>query len=352
MKKEHTLSLRAVSRLYPNTVLQYSWIILPLGLLILVPLLILFKRWFPLNAGPGLFAAVVGLFSLYIVGNCVFIVHKVHLSKDKVLLTWCGIRMKVLEPSGLRLLCAVGNEWGNYLCLTCYRVEELAQMEEKVRLRNWITRHEVPFAKKRADYQDSYARKHLLRQAKKSFQLFRREKTIFLPMRTERLLQLQEMYPHLSYRNYTQCSGYKPGDPYSRRDILSIYGLTPWFRTEITEDAILYYSGKKAVRTVPLSTVRSIVRIDIFMASRHIPSSHLPMLFLSTLSLEEMGERSRLAHDSLSLRAYHYAEDQGKHWRISTPNCCNLPCNEITLAKLKERCPDAQWLDLSDAIFQ
>ncbi len=351
MKKDHTLSLRVVCEQYPYMLLMYSWIILPLVALIMAPISLLFVRWFPATRRQEWLVAACVLFLLYFIGNGIFLLHKVHLSKDKVILTWCGIRMKVLDSSELRLLCAVGNEWGNHLCLTCHGVEELAQMEERGMLRNWITRHEVLFAKERADYMDSFARKQLLRQAKKSFLILRKDKTIYLPMRTELLFQLKEMYPDLPYKNYTQCPKYKQKDYSAKREILSVYGLTPYFRTEITEEAILYYSGKKIVRTVPLSTVRSIVRIDIFMISRNISSYYLPLLFLSALSLEKMADRSDFSHDSLFLRAYNYALDQGKQWRISTPNCCNLPCTEETVIRLKESCPHARWLDLSDTIF-
>lgn len=349
MKKEYPLSLRVIYAQWSDTFMLYGWIVLPLMLLVMVPFFLLLARWFPSAMLSSRLGIPSALFLLYYLLNFVFLFYKVHLSGNKIHITWCGLTVKTLEPKELKLLCAVGNEWGNHLCLTYHTAEELAQREEAKMLKNWITRHEVPFLKNKANYIDSMAKKQLFRLLRKSFFLFRKDKTVFLPMGTELFHQLRELYPQLPYKNYTECQKYRVKYYCNRNETLSIYGLTPYFRPDFTEDAIVYYSGKKLVRTVPLSEVRSIVRIDLFTSpSKGIPC-HLPLLFLSTLTLSELADKSNFSHNSTDLRAYNYAYDQGKRWRIKTPNCCNLPCTEEMITRLKKQCPNARWLDLSDS---
>lgn len=348
MEKDRALSYRVVKSDDIFRSLLYIWLVVPLAVIIMFPLSLLLTRWFPTVDRLTWITAPCILYILFLLGNTTFLCHRIHLSKDRILITWCGIRFKSIRPEELKLLCAVGDEWGDRLCLSCYTAEELSRMEEASMQRNWITRYEVPFLKRQADHENRLARKHLLRSCRKTFLILQKKKIAFLPMGMEVLDQLRELYPQLPYKNYTECNKYRTNIYGNKNELLSVYSATPFYRPEIREDQILYYSGKKVKRTVPLTQIRSIIRIDLFMVqSKHAPH-HLPLLFLSPLSIEQMSELSELHQGSTVLRAYRYAYDRGLRWRITTPNYCNLPCTEEMIYPLQELCPNVQWLDLSD----
>lgn len=348
METERTLSYRVFGFENPFRSLLYVFFFLPLMAIIMFPLSLLLTWWFPTVDRAVWIGAPCYLYMLFGLAHVIFQCHRILLSKDRILITWCGIRFKSIRPEDLKLLCAVGDEWNDRLCLSCYTTEELARMEEASMQRNWITRHEIPFLKRQPNHENRLARKHLLRSGKKAFLILQKKKIVFLPMRMDVLEQLRGLYPRLPYKNYTECKKYRENLYGDKDERLSAYSEDPFFHPEIWEDRILYYSGKTVKRIVPLTQIRSVVRIDLFMVQhRHAPH-HMPLLFLSDLSIEQMSERSRLHQGSTALRAYCYAYDRGMRWRITSPDCCNLPCTEEMIHQLQELCPNVQWLDLSD----
>ncbi len=348
MKKDNSLSLIVCNGHSLNRAFLHSSLLYLCGMLVTLPLSLLLERLLPMIDRGDWFVLPPVLFFLFIIADCLFSVHKIRLTKDSLLLTWCGIPVKSISLDELRLLCAVGNEQYDLLCLTCHSPDELAQMEEADMLRNYFSKDELPFLKQKADYRDSFARKQALRLSQKPFLLLRNEKTLFLRMDPLLLQQIRALYPELPYRNYTDCKKYTIPYYGSKSYRLCMQSFTTHYSPELTASSIEFYRGTVVKRTVPLSTIQAIVRVDIFMAESKTSPHHLPLLFLSNLSVKEMAEKSTFSHKSNPMKAYKYAHDQAKRWRIDTPDCCNLPCTEDTIAHLKVHCPNAQWLDISE----
>ncbi len=350
MNKKHTLSQRVCNdyAIRGGIFCSVYIVFFPLWLCVLF----LLKELMP-DLKISEWVAYLPIFLVFgvMVFQSLFLFHKVHLTKEGAILSWCGISLKTIPSDCLQLLCAVGNEYGDNLCLTCHTTDDLALLEEKALLKNYFTKHEVLFLKRKANFREGFAQKYLIRLRKHALPLFRKEKTLFLPMDLVLLQQIRALYPNLPYKNYTECSKEQKGAYWS-------YKYAPCFRPtwsnyvpELGEDSLVYRSGKKINRTIPLSTIQTIVRIDVFVLQNRYFPHHVPVLFLTNLSIDDMAKQSTLSHMSQSLRAYQYAVDQVKHWDIKANNCCNLHYKEETIARLRSLCPNAQWLDLSDLWF-
>ncbi len=283
--------------------------------------------------------------------HALFLFHKVHFTKDDLCLSWCGIVLKTIPLEDLHLLCAVGNEVGDNLCLTCHTPDELALLEEKALLQNFFTKHEVLFLKRKANFRESFAQKYLIRLRKRSLPLFRKEKTFFLPMDLILLQQIRTLYPNLPYKNYTECGKHEKFSNWSNKYAPCFRNIMSYYSPELVGNSLVYRSEKKIKRTIPLSTIQTIVRVDVFMPQNRYYPHHVPVLFLSNLSIDDMAEKAELSHMSRLLRAYQYAANQVKQWDIKKDNCCNLHYTDKTATQLQILCPDAQWLDLSDLWF-
>ena len=349
MNKENSLSIRVFNDHFLGRYLPFMIPIFLLIILLWIPLFSLVENQFHNSEMKGLFEILPAiLFFVFYFGTIPLLFHKVQLAKDHIRLSWCGILLKEIPADSLKLLCTVGDERWDQLCLTCHIPEELASMEEVELGKHFLTKHDVPFLKRKANYQEDFARRHLLRLNKKLLQWKRKENTLFLPMDPIVLQQLRELYPSLPYKNYTICKKFTNNRYWSSKYAPYFRPFITLYRSEFTEDSVVFRSDKKIKRTVPLSSVRSIIRVDIFMDHNRQYTHHTPVLFLSELALEELAEKSTLSHKSPRLRAYKFAHTQVKHWRISTPRCCNLHCTEEAVSQLQVKCPHAQWLDLSD----
>lgn len=84
-----------------------------------------------------------------------------YVTKASVTVCVFGIPVKRMDPSRLKLICAVSNGHDPVLCLSQYSEAELADLQEKRLLKGLFTRHEVPFRKRTADCRRTFAREYL-----------------------------------------------------------------------------------------------------------------------------------------------------------------------------------------------
>jgi hypothetical protein len=239
----------------------------------------------------------------------------------------------------------VGNEREDALCLTTRTIEEMAQLEEKHLLRNYFTKYDVPFIKKKADWQDALAKKYLMRMWRRPFGIFRDQTTILWQMDPVVQHQIRKLYPQLPYKNYTCITG-KQATPYFDKTKAPCF----WMPMEpcsvaIQEDVIVLYTKKEEKRRFLLRDIKTIVRVDVFGQSKHFPH-HLPLLFLSVHSLADAMQED--ATEEQLFQAYQTATREALRWTVKKDDCCNLPYTPELVAHLHALCPDAQWIDLSD----
>ena len=272
--------------------------------------------------------------------------YKVTLTKDTLVLSWMHIPLCKMPIDKLCLLCAVGNEREDALCLTTRTVEDMAQLEEKHLLCNYFTKYDVPLIKKKADWQDALAKKYLMRLWRYPFRIFRDQTTLFMPMDTVVQHQIRKLYPQLPYKNYTCITGKQASLYYDKSKVPCLARPLEDFSVDVQEDAIVLYTKKEEKRRYLLRDVKTIVRVDIFWPSNKYFPHHCPLLFLSVHSLLDATQEG--AAEERLFQVYQTATKEARRWTVKKDDCCNLPYTPEIVSRLRAMCPDAQWIDISE----
>lgn len=338
--KTRGFGLSGVSALYISLI--YYGIML-VWLLLLIPLM----HFFPFIKNHDWIAALPCLFVLaLLVLHILTAFYTVTLTEDMAILSWLRIPLRKIPIETLRLFCAVGNEREDVLCLTTRTIEDMASLEEKHLLRNYFTKYDVPFLKKKADWPDVLARKYLNRMRRSPWGIFRDKKTLFMTMDPVVQHQIRKLYPQLPYKNYTCITG-KQATPYFDKTKAPCF----WMPMEacsfaIQEDVIVLYTKKEEKRRFLLRDIKTIVRVDIFRSYDKYFPHHFPLLFLSVHSLVDATQEG-VAEERL-FQVYQTATKEAMRWTVKKDDCCNLPYTPELVSRLHAQCPDAQWIDLSD----
>ena len=275
----------------------------------------------------------------------------VTLTEEAIVLSWLCIPLRRISPSDLRLFCAVGNGREDVLCLTSRTIAEMAVLEEQCLLRNFFTKYDVPIYKKRSHWQDTFCAKYLNRLRRSPRVLFRDKKILFLAMDPVLQCQIRDLYPQLPYKNYTGIVEYK-SDLFSDTTIVPYFGAGAPFApcsASFREGEILLQTKKEIKKRIPLDSIKSIVRVDIFRAYDKMFPHHVSVLFLSVYSPEEMANMAKKSEKDQLLTAYRYAESQVLRWSVKREDSCNLPCTAETAAQLHQLCPQAHWISIADS---
>jgi len=340
--KTHGFGLSGVSIFYISIIYIVSmWV----WLLLLIPLAHFFS---PIKDNDWIVAfpclLILALMMLHLLSSF----YTVTLTEGMVVLSWLHIPLRRIPVDTLRLFCAVGNEREDALCLTTHTIEDMALLEEQHLLRNFFTKYDVPFLKKKADWQDTLAKRYLNRMRRSPRGIFRDKKTLFMTMDPVAQHQIHKLYTHLPYKNYTDITGYKTNPYFDNTKAPCLWMPTAPCSVEVREDAVVLYTKKEEKRRIPLRNIKTIVRVDIFRSyNKHFPH-HLPVLFLSVRSVEEMSREVVKSEDNQLLQVYRYATKEAMRWSVKKDDCCNLPYTPELVSRLQALCPDAQWVDISN----
>ena len=289
------------------------------------------------------------LIAVMFVAHLLSALYTVTLTKETVVLSWLGIRLRRYAVKDLRTFCAVGNGREDVLCLTCHTIEQMALLEEERRLRSWITRHEVPFLKRKPDWQEGLAKMYLDRIRRSPLGILRDSKTLLMPMDPVAQHRLRALYPQLPYRNYTGINGSLSHD---RTTVTRLWMLSSEYSVDLREDAIALSTKKEVKWTLSPEDIKTVVRVDHFQSyARHLPH-HLPTLFLSVHAPEELAGMAQCPEEDPVLRAYRYAETEARQWSVKTQSHCALDHTAETEARLRTLCGNAQWIDISESWMQ
>lgn len=275
--------------------------------------------------------------------------YTVTLTKDTVLLSWLNIPIRRLPARDLKLFCTVGNMCEYQLCLTYYTVCEMSQAEEEKLLRNVFTKYDVPRIKKKSNYLDILAKKYLIRMYRSPLRIFRSASTIFIPMNPVVQQRISLLYPEIPYKNYTDI-------PQKRWNSFINKDTVPYLRMPLDsrpvsfqDNEIILHIDKSLTRKISLDDIRTIVRLDIFRMYQKNSPHHLPILFLSSHTPEEMSNAVEKQGDNDILRAYRYAEREAKRWTYHRDDSCLLHYTQENADRLRSQCINAQWIDISDS---
>lgn len=341
--KARGFGLSGASLLYLSI---YYIVVMLLCLLFLFPL----EHFFPSLRGPEWILIVPYMLPVVmLIVHLLFSFCTVTLTEEAIVLSWLCIPLRRISPSDLRLFCAVGNGREDVLCLTSRTITEMAALEEQCLLRNFFTKYDVPNYKKRSHWQDTLCAKYLNRLRRSPRGLFRDKKVLFLKMDPVVQRQIRDLYPQLPYKNYTGIVEYKT-DLFSDHAAVPCFGASfaPCFAA-FRDGEILLQTKKEIRRKFSPDSIQTIVRVDIFKSYDRMYPHHIPVLFLSVYSPEEMADMAKKPEADPILTAYRYAESQVLRWSVKREDCCNLPCTAETAAHLHLLCPQARWISIADS---
>ena len=199
-----------------------------------------------------------------------------------------------IPVSRFQVFCAMGNDREDVLCLSCYPVEVMAQMEEKRLLRSWLRKHEVPFYKRKRDWQDFFAREYLNRLRKNPFRILFERNVIMFEIHPAIQRVIRQMYPQLPYKNYT-CVRSRFSSRYSilpEKENACYPSQVSEHKAHMEPDGIHIRTKKEEVSFIPAQQIKTAIRVDIFRGYDKYHPHHMPLLFITTMSEDELAARN------------------------------------------------------------
>ena len=286
-------------------------------------------------------------------------VYSVILQPDMMILKWFGLTIRKIPLSEIHFFCAFGNGRENILCFSRYTAEEMALMQEKRLLRGVFSKHEVPFRKRKANWQDDFAKEYLNRLHRKAFLLFRNRETVTLELQPFLQYALRKMYPQLPYKNFTGIHSPHISRfseiPENRAVCLVLQANEYEFRME-TDGIHLETTKKEEVSFLPAEQIKTVIRVDIFPAYSKIFPPHMPLLFITTMSEEELAKQPAAKGysvwclnetDDQALSALTSASYLAWKWNKSKKDSCLIPHTEKNLETLRAYYPHIQINEIS-----
>ncbi len=287
---------------------------------------------------------------------CAF--YSVILYKDKVILKWFGIKIREIPVSELKSFCLVGNEREDVLCLSRYSFEEMTRMQETRLSRGVFSKHETPFMKRKANWQNDFAKAYLIHLRKSPINAFKKRNVVMLDMHPALQHSIRKMYLHLPYKNLTNVnSPYLArfsGIPQNRAVCFQLQASEYTFRMET--DGIHVETKKEEIFSIPAHQIKTAVRIDFFTAYDKSNLHHTPLLFLTTMSEDELAKQQTAkkffaSHpsetDDKALLAMTAAFYLAWRWNKNYTNSCVVPFTEKNLETVRTLYPHVSINEIS-----
>lgn len=263
-----------------------------------------------------------------------------------------GRVIQQLSISDFKMLCAVGNDREQYLCLSVWNVEELAERREKILQRGHFTRQDLPFMKKNPDWQERFAREYLLNPK----EMLRNSPILWLTFDPVVVVYLRRLYPQLPYVDLrNRMMGRATVMPSNQIPLTGGY-----YRMDEEGIHILGELGKRELRCIPAERIKTILRVDRFVSVSKSEPVYGCYLVASELHLEELAYRGKRKGgqkwkrkiidelpeaEEMYAAEFHFSGLFTWNWRTATD--CHIsytPEKEILLRQLY---PHAQWVDYS-----
>ena len=338
-----------VARLVIGNVVA-SWAMI----LFLLPLTEIFPAmaaWEWLTALPS-FVVLAALIIHFLAG-----IYTVIMEQDKITLRWWGMNLYTIPVSELQMFCAVGNQMEDVLCFSCRSIADIADLQEKRLLKNAFKKHAVPFRKQHHDWQGGFAQEYFNHLRQRSFFYQTKSGVVMVHMKPELQYLLHHMYPQLPYWNLTGVgSAFAPRYSSRKKDEAVCLNLQlNLYHRSMESDGIHILSKKGEMSFIPAEQIKSIVRVDVFKAYERYFPHHMPLLFVSCSTEEELAAqltkpdyRDVDVPQKQAFLAMIAAKNKVYRWTIKDQDCCVLPYTEENIQALRQMCPDVQINTISE----
>lgn len=293
----------------------------------------------------------------------VFVVAAIPIYYDAVLFSeGVQIRMfgKVIQQipvSGFKLLCGVGDDGSQNLCLSTWDLEELALRREEILQKGVFSRQDLPFRKQRVGWRERFVKEYLMKPKWSIRKLHTGTPILWLPFDPVLVIYLRRLYPQLPYLDLrSDLTGRMSMQP---ADQIPFY--TERYRVDAEGLHVFRGWNKQELRCFPAAEIKTIFRVDRFVSGSKVEPSYGRYLVVSQLSVEELAARGRQkgSHkwkgkliDCLPEAREMYAAEFyfsiffSWNWRKATE--CHIRYTAEAENLLRQLYPHAQWVDYSN----
>lgn len=318
-------------------------------------LISLLEKWFPYaNLDWLWFLLLFGVFACLIGDIVVMFAQWAWIEKNGVCVTFGKKPIWGMAASQLQFIAMVGGDMGNSICLSAKTIDELAELREQQLLRNWFSKDEVPLRKRRAEWQETFAKEYLLKGFGKGlFAALRPSGVVMLAGNHSLLHCIRALYPHVPYYNMTTAGDRMnfAGDPTR----IPLFYDSDYY-AHLREDGVHICHFKKEIGIMPKSQIKTIICMHDyrqgnagirFRAAAMICSQTVGELAAAVPPTLFDAEIARLDMDEETMATICCLETF-RHWNGKDLRMCPLQDTPAIRQQLQEYYPDAQWIDLSD----
>lgn len=263
-----------------------------------------------------------------------------------------GKVIRQIPVSDFKLLCSVGDDREQYLCLSIWNLEELAQRREAVLRRGFFSRQDLPFLKRNPSWQERFAKEYLLNPR----HFPRKHPILWLPFDPVVVIYLRRLYPHLPYVDLRNpLIGHTMMQPLNQIPFSGEY-----YRMDEEGIHILGEIKKTERRCFRAERIKTIFRVDRFVPISKTEPVYGVYLVASELSLQTLAERGKRKYrqqwkhdiiDQLPEAEEMYAAEfyfsSMFTWDWKTATECPIKYTPEAETQLRQLYPHAQWVDYS-----
>lgn len=280
----------------------------------------------------------------------------VHLTEESVRLTCLGIAICTIPWTDVRLICGVGTESDQCLCLSRLGAEETATLREEKLRKSVITKDEAVFLKRAPDWQNRFVRDYLNNCRSRPYAYLRDKNRIWIAYDPNTLLACRALCPHGAYRNLLVRSPIPAAG--EQPDLVVTLQLQKYeYRFRFADDGVHVIHGKQEDWVMKADEIRTVACVHRFTADSKYTRNHTVCLVAATLTVGQLAAAERahlrggrrdlmaLLHDREELLAATRCLRETARWRRTHRDFCPVYDTPKNRAALRDLCPNARWID-------
>lgn len=231
-----------------------------------------------------------GIFFIDVLGEF----YTVTLKNDCVILKWFGIPVRRIPTSAFRMFCAVGNGREDVLCLSPYSANEMAEKQEARFKKSFFHKHNITRYKHKTGWQDDFSRQYLNHLRINLFGIFKGRNVVMLRMHPSLQYAIRKAYPQLAYMNYTGLTEYRStkNSGFSENQAICLRRQIQEYEVYMESDGIHVRNYYEEVSFIPAQQIKTAVQVDVFQGYRKHYPHHIPILYVTCLSEEELASHA------------------------------------------------------------
>ena len=282
--------------------------------------------------------------------------YAIEVCSEEIQICLLGNVIQKIPFSAFKLLCAVGNDRTQDLCLSTWGVEELVHHQEEVLRKGMFSRHDLPFRKRNAGWQEQFVKEYLMKPKWNLLKLHTHTPILWISFEPVTVIYLRQLFPQIPYLDlrdtFAERSApvYPDGMPFSDKQ----------FHHKIDAQGLYLLKGEQTLRSFSKEEIKTILRLDRFTSYSKLEPNHGKYLAISELCANELAALGRekvrphwkcrlidLLPQAQEIYAIEYCA-RSIPWNPRKDEYCILDYTEKKAQQLRQLFPDVRWIDISN----